>query len=117
MLVEMTIGEELFAYFVERIDADFGMGFEFKKCPDCVHEIDDAVYHVHYDPARRLSTCDCKGGTCHGHCKHPEAIVALIHSGKLPVPAPNATTRPRTHRVCRRCLFFLLPCSLGAKLL
>lgn len=93
MLLEMTIGAELFAYFVTKIDG----GFAFRKCPDCVHEIDDAVYRVHCDPATRLSTCTCKGNTYCGHCKHIESILALIQSGKIAVPAGKqqpATVEP-----------------------
>lgn len=85
MLVEMTIGKESFAYFVKKIHADYGMGFEFTKCPDGIGPVSEDVYHVHYDPARRLSTCDCKGGEFHRHCKHQEAIVALINAGKIAV--------------------------------
>src|SRR5690242_483577 len=80
-LIEMTIGKDAFAYWLRIIDADYGIGFEVRKP---LPETD--VYHVHYDPARRLSSCDCKGGLHHGHCKHQEAIIALIRSGKLSVP-------------------------------
>jgi hypothetical protein len=89
MLLEMTIGKESFAYFVKKIHADYGMGFEFTKCPDCVGPSSDDVYHVHYDPARKSSSCDCLGGLHHGHCKHQESIVALIQSGKIEVSATN----------------------------
>jgi hypothetical protein len=100
----MTIGKESFAYFVKRIHADFGMGFEFTKCPDCVGPTGDEVYHVNYDPGRRLSTCDCLGGLHHGHCKHQEAIVALIQSGKLPVPEVKPEEKPAQREPwCRHC--------------
>jgi hypothetical protein len=88
MLVEMTIGEQSFAYFVKKIHADFGMGFAFRKVEvNGMSENSEDVYHVHYDPARRWTRCDCKGGEFHGHCKHQEAIAALIQSGKIAVPA------------------------------
>jgi hypothetical protein len=83
-LLEMTIGKDTFAYWLKIIDADYGIGFEVRKP---FPETD--VYHVHYDPARRYSSCDCKGGLHHGHCKHQEAIIALIRSGKLSVPEPK----------------------------
>ncbi|HEY7308391.1 MAG TPA: hypothetical protein VH643_03410 [Gemmataceae bacterium] len=83
-LLEMTIGNDTFAYWLRIIDADYGIGFEVRKpLPE------NETYHVHYDPARRLSTCDCKGGLHHGHCKHQEAILALIRTGKLSVPTPK----------------------------
>ena len=104
MLVEMTIGKESFSYFVKRIHADYGMGFEFTKCPDRVGPSSDDVYHVHYDPGRRLSTCDCLGGLHHGHCKHQEAIVALIQSGKIAVPAPKPEAKAAQREPwCRHC--------------
>lgn len=56
-LLEMTIGKESFAYFVKKIHADFGMGFEFRKCPECINPPSDDVYHVHYDAVRRWTRC------------------------------------------------------------
>lgn len=96
MLLEMQIGNESYAYWVKRIHADYGLGFEFKKCPDVIipyFELE--TYHVHYDPARQLSTCDCLGGTHHGNCKHQAAIVALIKAGKISIPAPRTNNDDR----------------------
>jgi hypothetical protein len=104
MLVEMTIGKESFAYFVKKIHADFGMGFEFRKIEvNGMSENSDETYHVHYDPARRSSTCDCLGGLHHGHCKHQEAIVALINSGKIAVPAPKQPESKPQETRCPDC--------------
>jgi len=89
-LLEMTIGQQTYSYFLSIIDADYGIGFEVRKL---LPETD--VYHVHYDPTHRLSTCDCKGGEHHGHCKHQEAILALIQSGKLSVP--SVASKPQPH--------------------
>jgi hypothetical protein len=86
-LLEMTVGKDSFAYWLRIIDADYGIGFELRKCPDGINPLSADTYHVHYDPARRLSTCDCLGGLHHGHCKHQESILALIQSGKIAVPA------------------------------
>jgi hypothetical protein len=102
-LLEMTIGKESFAYFVKKIHADFGMGFEFTKCPDLIGPSSEDVYHVHYDPARRWTRCDCKGGEFNGHCKHQEAILALIQSGKIAVAAPKPEAKPEENRICREC--------------
>jgi hypothetical protein len=113
----MTIGAETFTYWLSILDADYGLGVEVRKP---LPETD--VYHVHYDPQRQLSTCDCLGGTHHGHCKHQEAVVALIRAGKLAVPAPqrparvpapkpiaepaktvDRTSEPAKPRYCRHC--------------
>ncbi len=98
MVVEMAIGKDTFAYFVKKIHADFGMGFAFRKVEvNGMSENSEDTYHVHYDPVRRWTRCDCKGGEYLGHCKHQEAIVALINSGKLLVPAakPEAPQQPQ----------------------
>jgi hypothetical protein len=82
-LVEMTITTgrkaETFSYWLEQIPADFGLGFEVKKL------ITDGgtVYHVNLDLQHERHTCDCKGAEKWGHCKHQEAILALIKAGKL----------------------------------
>ncbi len=46
-----------------------------------VHSDEDWVgYDVHLQD----KTCDCMGGTAHGHCKHLEALLTLREEGKLP---------------------------------
>jgi len=42
---------------------------------------DGTVYHVNLSGSD--STCDCKGFTSHGHCKHVESLLALQQRGKL----------------------------------
>ena len=43
---------------------------------------DGTTYHVLLNgPA--ASTCDCKGFTSHGHCKHCESLRALEAQGEL----------------------------------
>jgi hypothetical protein len=114
-LLEMTIGEETFVYWLTILDADYGLGVEVRKpLPET------NVYHVHYDPLRQISSCDCLGGSHHGHCKHLEAIVALLRAGKLvvpqqpdseaapePIPEPaktvGSTAEPAEPRYCRHC--------------
>lgn len=50
-------------------------------CLKLVHS-DEAP--VGYDVHLRDKTCDCKGGTAHGHCRHLEALLALREQSKLP---------------------------------
>jgi hypothetical protein len=89
-LIEMTVGKDAFTYWLKILAADYGIGFEVRKLvTDGINPPSKDVYHGHYDPARRLSSCDCMGGLHHGHCKHQEAIIALIRSGKLSVPEPK----------------------------
>lgn len=109
MLIVMTIGKDRFAYFVKRIPADYGVGFEFRKANHCFGEANaNEVYHVHYDRSRRLSSCDCLGGLKHSHCKHQEAIVALIQAGKLAVletkkAEPKSEPKAATPQRCGIC--------------
>src|SRR5262249_24101103 len=78
MAIDMTIGKEEFSYLVKKIPAAWGRGFEFKKLDNS-----DDVYHVNIDTTSGRHSCDCLGGLKHGHCKHQEALLALILSGKL----------------------------------
>ena len=51
------------------------------NCLKLVHSDEEPVgYDVHLGD----KTCDCKGGTAHGHCRHLEALLALKEAGKLP---------------------------------
>ena len=50
-------------------------------CLKLVHSDETPVgYDVHLGD----KTCDCKGCTAHGHCKHLETLLALKEAGKLP---------------------------------
>jgi hypothetical protein len=89
-LLEMTVGAESFSYWLTAIPSDWGLAFEVRKM---ICEGGD-IYHVHYDPQTRQSSCDFKGGTYCGHCKHQEAILALLRTGKLAVPAPQPVSQP-----------------------
>ena len=63
------------AYAVEAFPSHMGeRGIELTKG-------DGTAYHVNLSGAD--STCDCKGFTSHGHCKHVESLLALQQRGKL----------------------------------
>jgi hypothetical protein len=64
-------------YYVRKIPSDFGDGFELHKFAIFGGE----QYHVHLSDEGH--TCDCPGGTYHGHCKHADALAALRDHGKL----------------------------------
>jgi hypothetical protein len=69
-------------YFVLAIPADWGRAFEVRKSVPAGLEPDPTVYHVHAD-ADLGTTCDCKGFLRWNHCKHQEAIDALLAAGRL----------------------------------
>jgi hypothetical protein len=102
-LLEMQIGKESFSYFLKAISADWGRAFEVRKL---LADGGD-VYHVHIDGLR--VSCDCIGCQKWGHCKHLEAIQALIHTGKLaslslaPHHAPQGAAKPEA-KPCTFCL-------------
>ena len=62
------------AYTLEPIPSDFGRGL-------LLHKHDGQSYAVNLSGPD--STCDCKGHTQHGHCKHVESLLALQQRGKL----------------------------------
>jgi hypothetical protein len=63
-------------YDLRLIPADWGRGFELRKWQKGL----SVIYHVNIDDEGHDS-CDCLGHTQHGHCKHVEAIRALM--GKM----------------------------------
>jgi hypothetical protein len=76
-IVRITVGKDGADYFLTAIPADFGRGFLVEKIG--LHA--DGKYAVNIDSERR--TCECKGHTRHGHCKHADGIAALIAAGRL----------------------------------
>jgi hypothetical protein len=74
--VAITVGKLTTHYYVERIPADYGIGFRLEKFPEAGGE----VYHVNLDPLAeggpRLS-CDCLGHLAHNTCKHADGLYAL----------------------------------------
>ena len=75
-ILTLFIGTEAFLYFLEEIGADWGRAFRLEKFEE------GDVYDVHFDQATGDS-CTCLGSLRHGHCKHRDALAALIQAGKL----------------------------------
>ncbi len=61
-------------------------GFEVEKLSGTMAPTGE-VYHVLLDPRDGYSSCDCAGGTHHGHCKHREGLEHLVKLGRL-APCP-----------------------------
>lgn len=77
----LTVGEEEFCYWIDRIPSDYGHAFELRKFVAHGGE----TYHVCVDDGRgRADTCECKGFLRWGRCKHTSALRALIAANKLP---------------------------------
>jgi hypothetical protein len=95
--VHMTIGTgekaKHFGYYLTPIPADLGLGFHVEKFGVEQIECEPSEYDVNLDLERGYHSCTCKGNTYHGHCKHVEALLSLIQSGKIAVPAPKQPAR------------------------
>jgi hypothetical protein len=76
-IIDITVSGKTTSYFVRNIPSDFGRGFSLEK----TGPQDGEVYHVLLEEDGR--SCDCKGFTRHGHCKHPDALLKLVQLGKL----------------------------------
>lgn len=74
-LLRVTVGKEATDYFLTHLACDFGRGFQVEKIGG------KEVYHVNLDGERR--SCDCKGHTRHGHCKHADGLAVLVAAGRL----------------------------------
>jgi hypothetical protein len=71
-------GGRLDTYFLNRVPADFGTGFEVEKIDPLNGNI---TYHVNLNGD--ASTCECKGFLRWGHCRHVESLTALQAAGQL----------------------------------
>jgi hypothetical protein len=74
-VVHITVGKEAADYYLIELAVEFGRGFEVEKIGGT------EKYAVHIDGEKR--SCECKGHTRHGHCKHSDGLAALIAAGKL----------------------------------
>ncbi len=74
-------------YHIESIPSDFGRAFNVRKYASQVVDGEPTSYDVLLDitpegDATR-SSCECKGFIAHHHCRHLEALLALVWAGKL----------------------------------
>src|SRR5205807_2565568 len=97
-VLKLTVGQSTDVYAFRQLPADFGVGAQVTKQEPVRDEAgrlvevrDGEVYHVLANPKDGRHSCDCLGFLRHGHCKHVEALSALLARGKLaPLPHPTA---------------------------
>ena len=77
-VVRLTVNRKSVDYLLIPLAADWGRGFKLEKIG---LDIDGSVYHVNLDGDKR--TCDCKEFDRWNHCKHADALAALIAAGRL----------------------------------
>src|SRR5262245_47876883 len=103
-LFQVTEGAVCDHYHFAEVPADFGRGFRVSKLtPGTAPE----SYDVNVGGPGEPASCECKGHTRWGHCRHVSGLLKLIDLGKLPAapadgPAPVEPPAPRVCRVCRR---------------
>jgi len=76
-IIDITVNGQTTSYFVRNIPSDFGRGFELEKFDTQGGD----KYHVLLEEDGR--SCDCPGALKWGHCKHADAVLKLVHVGKL----------------------------------
>jgi hypothetical protein len=76
-LVRISVGKDEADYLLTELAADFGRGFRVEKAGADT----EATYHVNIEGGNK--TCECKGHSRHGHCKHADGLAALIAAGRL----------------------------------
>lgn len=83
----LTTGKLTIGYKLERIDCELGgTAFQLSQAHQG-GEHQPEVYHVLLHG--KQTSCDCAGHSFTGHCKHVEALTALIAAGKIEAPASN----------------------------
>lgn len=80
-LLRITEGSKETTYSFGRFAADFGEAYRVAKLVDHNPAEIDEVYCVCL--AGDESTCECKGFSRWGHCKHVEGLSALAQAGAL----------------------------------
>jgi hypothetical protein len=78
ILEKFPRGEKEERYFVSGVHSDFGLGFFVEKIGP---ETEESKYHVHLEGEGR--TCECRGFSRWGHCRHADGLAALLAAGKL----------------------------------
>lgn len=93
-------------YHVKGIPSDFGKGFTLEKMQEGNPLTCEPAYSVNIDG--EASTCECKGFLRWHHCRHVEALTALLEAGKLtsddkPTTKPTVTAKPAIPHDWQRC--------------
>jgi len=75
----LTTGKDTVFYLLTTLAATVGAGFHLAKADR--GDGPGEEYDVLLDG--QFSSCECMGFLRHGHCKHVEALTALVKCGKL----------------------------------
>lgn len=90
-VVTVIAGKHRATYFLTRLDAEFGQGWQLEK----IGSKRDKKYAVNLAESASHSTCECLGFLRHGSCRHVNALLALRQAGKLGQEATEAAQEPK----------------------
>lgn len=79
--IRIAAKKEIAIYRVSRVGSDFGWAFSVMKvvCVDMDGVAFAEPYHVLIDG--QFGSCDCKGHTYGGECRHVSAVMAITENG------------------------------------
>src|SRR5262245_58718862 len=84
--IDMPHGSKVenFGYYVTQIDSQIGgVGLHFEKFGVEQEEGEPSSYDVHIDTEHQFHACECKGFYRWQHCKHIDAGVRLVNTGRF----------------------------------
>lgn len=78
-------GKDAGSYWLDRLDAGEpgAVAVRLTKFVADRKEGEPENYDVRVGRLSALRSCECKGFCRHGHCKHSDALAALVAAGKL----------------------------------
>jgi hypothetical protein len=82
-LLVLKVGKLSVGYHVESLPTDYGRGFRLTKFAEGGGDADETEYLVSVETVTGNHECSCKGHACTGHCKHADALAALV-AGRRP---------------------------------
>jgi len=85
-LIRITQDGKAAHYWVALQASAWGLAFSVERAGEEVEDGAEGTYDVLLENEQD-SSCSCPGHTYHGHCKHVEALRALLAAGKLPLPS------------------------------
>ncbi len=95
--LDLTVGKSRTGYYVESVPSDFGRCLKLTKFDTTPGTDKEATsYDMCLDGIG--SDCSCKGYGRHGHCKHVQALKALVAKGSCDPHNHGAAAQPPRSR-------------------
>jgi uncharacterized Zn finger protein len=84
-LIRITQDGKAAHYWIAPQASAWGLAWTVERAGEEVEDGAERTYDVLLENEQD-SSCTCPGHTYHGHCRHVEALRALLRAGKLPLP-------------------------------